>query len=45
MLPLKKKNKSYTLIGEVINRLPRIALMSKSGEIFISGYTYELIKS
>ena len=40
-----KKNKSYTLTGEVINTLPRIASMSESGEIYISDYTYELIKS
>ena len=40
-----KNNKSYTLTGEVINTLPRIASMSEFGEIFISDYTYELIKS
>ena len=40
-----KKNKSYTLTGEVINTLPRIASMCAPGEIFISDYTYELIKS
>ena len=40
-----KKNKSYTLTGEVINTLPRIASISETGEIFISDYTYELIKS
>lgn len=38
-------NKSYTLTGEVINTLPRIASMSEPGEIYISDYTYELIKS
>ena len=40
-----QKNKSYTLTGEVINTLPRIASMCESGEIYISDYTYELIKS
>jgi len=40
-----QKNKSYTLTGEVINTLPRIASMCASGEVFISDYTYELIKS
>ena len=40
-----KKNKSYSLTGEVINTLPRIASISEPGEIFISDYTYELIKS
>lgn len=39
------KNKSYTLTGEVINTLPRIASMSEPGEIYISDYTYELVKS
>lgn len=40
-----KINKSYTLTGEVINTLPRIASMCAIGEIYISDYTYELIKS
>ncbi|TXB65848.1 HD domain-containing protein [Vicingus serpentipes] len=40
-----QNNKSYTLTGEVINTLPRIASMSEPGEIYISDYTYELIKS
>lgn len=40
-----QKNKSYTLTGEVINTIPRIAAMSEPGEIYISDYTYELIKS
>lgn len=39
------KNKSYSLTGEVINTVPRIASMSEPGEIYISDYTYELIKS
>lgn len=39
------KNKSYSLTGEVINTLPRIASMCEPGEIYISDYTYELIKS
>ncbi|MCB0401659.1 MAG: HD domain-containing protein [Flavobacteriales bacterium] len=38
-------NKTYTLTGEVINTIPRIASMSEPGEIYISDYTYELIKS
>jgi adenylate cyclase len=40
-----QKNKSYTLTGEVINTLPRIASMCSPGEVYISDYTYELIKS
>jgi class 3 adenylate cyclase len=40
-----RKNKTYTLTGEVINSLPRIAAMSELGDISISDYTYELIKS
>lgn len=39
------KNKSYALSGEVINTLPRIASMCEPGDIYISDYTYELIKS
>lgn len=39
------KNKTYSLTGEVINTLPRIASMCEPGEIYISDYTYELIKS
>ncbi len=39
------KNKSYQLTGEVINTVPRIASMSEPGEIYISDYTYELVKS
>jgi adenylate cyclase len=40
-----RKAKIYTLTGEVINTLPRIASMSEPGEIFISDFTYELVKS
>lgn len=40
-----KSTKTYSLSGEVINTLPRIAAMSEPGEIYISDYTYELIKS
>jgi class 3 adenylate cyclase/predicted metal-dependent HD superfamily phosphohydrolase len=40
-----KKNKTYSLSGEVINTLPRIASMCAPGEVFISDYTFELIKS
>lgn len=39
------KNRAYSLTGEVINTLPRIASMGEPGEIYISDYTNELIKS
>ena len=41
----KKKKSSYSLSGEVLNTAPRITNICEPGEIFISDYTYEIIKS
>lgn len=41
----KKKKTSYVLSGEVLNTAPRITNICEPGEIFLSDYTYEIIKS
>ena len=41
----KKKKSTYVLTGEVLNTAPRITNICQPGEIFISDYTYEIIKS
>ena len=40
----KSKKTTYILNGEVINTIPRIASMCEDGEIYLSDYTYEIIK-
>lgn len=40
----KKKKTSYSLTGEVINTVPRIANLCALGQVFISDYTYEIVK-
>ncbi|MCB9223993.1 MAG: adenylate/guanylate cyclase domain-containing protein [Crocinitomicaceae bacterium] len=40
----KKKKTSYAITGEVINTVPRISAMSEPGEIYLSDYTYEIVK-
>ena len=40
----KKKKTSFSLSGEVINTVPRIANLCALGEIFLSDYTYEIVK-
>lgn len=40
----KKKKTSYAITGEVINTVPRISAMCNPGEIYLSDYTYEIVK-
>jgi class 3 adenylate cyclase len=40
----KSKKTTYILNGEVINTIPRIASMCEIGDIYLSDYTYEIIK-
>lgn len=40
----KKKKTSYSLSGEVINSVPRIATMCEKDQIILSDYTYEIVK-
>ncbi|MBD3635813.1 MAG: HD domain-containing protein [Crocinitomicaceae bacterium] len=40
----RKKKALFNLSGEVINTAPRIAAMAHPGDIFISDYTYEIVK-
>jgi adenylate cyclase len=40
----KKKKTSYSLSGEVINSVPRIASMCEVGQIHLSDYSYEIVK-
>lgn len=41
----RKKNAFFNLSGEVINTAPRIATICELGEISLSDYTYEIVKS
>ncbi|MEX1003373.1 MAG: adenylate/guanylate cyclase domain-containing protein [Crocinitomicaceae bacterium] len=41
----RKRKSTYNLSGEVINTAPRIAAMAQEGQVFISDYTYEVVKS
>ncbi|MBN4072449.1 HD domain-containing protein [Crocinitomix catalasitica] len=41
----KSKKSSYALTGEVINTVPRIVAMCEEGQIYMSDYTYEIVKS
>jgi class 3 adenylate cyclase len=40
----KKKKTSYAISGEVINTAPRINAICGEGQIFLSDYTYEIVK-
>jgi adenylate cyclase len=40
----KKKKTSFAITGEVINTVPRISAMCEPGEIYLSDYTYEIVK-
>ena len=42
---LKSKKTSYALTGEVINTVPRVVAMAERGQVYLSDYTYEIIKS
>ena len=41
----RRRKSTYNLSGEVINTAPRITAMCEAGQIFISDYTYEIVKS
>ncbi|MCG8576368.1 MAG: HD domain-containing protein [Flavobacteriales bacterium] len=41
----KSKKTAFSLTGEVINTIPRIVAICEAGDIYISDYTYEIIKS
>lgn len=40
-----KRNKTFNLTGEVINTASRVSDLGEPGQIIISDYTYEIIKS
>ena len=40
----RKKKTYYSLSGEVINSVPRIATMCEKDQIILSDYTYEIVK-
>lgn len=40
----RKKHATFSLSGEVINTVPRIASISGKGQITLSDYTYEIVK-
>lgn len=41
----KTRSTTFALTGEVINTVPRVVAMAELGQVYMSDYTYEIVKS